>query len=296
MAEKPKKKVVRVESKPKASPARSGTASSGSGTEKKDGKAAPEERVWTPTPESKSKATRLRIVSWGLWILAIALEIFAIFWILRQDPINMWLLVGSLVVIGAFALGGNLLWKQANRLDPASKKDSTKFFIQNQLGAFMTMLAFLPLIIMVLLDKNMDGKQKAVAGGVGAILALVIALTSGVSWDGGPSQEQYAEEENIVMQLTGEDLVFWTKSGKVFHVCEDVPDLQRESKDATIYSGTVADAHENGKDRITKRWESEALICGYTQADVDRVRASLEGVPQVPSTNKEGDETKTPQS
>ena len=68
---------------------------------------------------------------------------------------------------------------------------------------------------------------------------------------------------NIVTQVTGENLVFWTKSGSVFHLCEDVPDVNRESEDNTIYSGTVAEAHEDGKDRLTKKWRSEAEVCGF---------------------------------
>jgi len=42
--------------------------------------------------------------------------------------------------------------------------------------------------------------------------------------------------------ITGPDLVYWTKSGDVFHLCEDASAVNLESKDNTIYSGTVADA------------------------------------------------------
>ena len=52
--------------------------------------------------------------------------------------------------------------------------------------------------------------------------------------------------EAYVEQLTGQDEVFWTKSGGVFHVCAAVPDVNKESKDGTIYRGTVAAAHEAG--------------------------------------------------
>src|SRR5699024_4563243 len=95
-----------------------------------------------------------------------------------------------------------------------------------------------------------------------------------VSWDGGPSQEQYAEEENIMQRLTGKDEVYRVKGGKVFHVCEHVPDVNRESQDGQIYVGTVDEAHAAGKERLALRWESDAVKhCGYTQEEVDSVKA-----------------------
>ncbi|HEU4849650.1 MAG TPA: hypothetical protein VFS93_04495, partial [Terrimesophilobacter sp.] len=144
------KKVVRVESTP-------------------DAETPDAESNWKPTAESKSKAGRFRIIAAVLWVLAIATEAFAIFWLLRQVPFETWhliLLIGLLVVIAGLAIGGSLLWKKANRLDPASKKDKVRFFVQNQLGAIVTAIAFLPLIVMILLNKDMDGKQKGIAGGI----------------------------------------------------------------------------------------------------------------------------------
>lgn len=254
-----KKEVVRVESAPKA------TTSDRSGDE-------PEGPTWTPTPEAKKQATRFRLIAAGLWLLAIAGEAFAIFWVLQQDPVNMVLLIIMIVVIGALAIGGSLLWKKANRLDPASKKDTVRFFVQNQLGAIITVIAFLPLIILIFTNKDMDGKQKGIAGGI-AIVVLGIAGFIGADLD-APSTEQYAEETNIVEQLTGENLVYWTRSGSVFHVCSEVPDVNRESQDGRIYEGTVADAHADGKDRLVSYWQREAInYCGYTQEQVDAVEA-----------------------
>lgn len=275
MSQAPKKKVV----------SKKGSAAA---TAPADGKKGTE-RVWTPTPEAKSQATTLRILAIVLWVLAIATEAVAIFWLLPMANEKLWPLLVALIPIAILALVGNLLWKKANRLDPASKQDKVRFFVQNQLGAFITVLAFLPLIILVLLDDKMDGKQKAIAGGIGAVVMLAVAAT-GVSWDGGPSQEQYAEEENIIVQLTGVDEVFWVKGGSVFHVCEAVPDVNKESKDNQIYAGTVADAHADGKDRLTKKWESEAINhCGYTQEDVDAVNAGLIGNTQDADTDAEID-------
>jgi len=225
------KKVVRVESTPasKAEEAR--------------------ESNWKPTPEAKSKAIGFRVIAGVLWLLAIGTEAFAIFWVLRQNPVNLILLIVLLVVIGGLAVGGSLLWKQANRLDPASRTDKFRFFVQNQLGAIITIIAFLPLIIMIFLNKDMDGKQKGIAGAIGIVL-LLVAGYFGTSIN-PPSTEQYTAETEQVVEITGQNLVFWTKSGNVFHLCQDASAVNLDSADNTIYSGTVAEAHAAGKPRLT---------------------------------------------
>lgn len=243
------KKVVRVEN-------------DDNGSDESDDSNGTTGSAWKPSAEANSKATKLRIIAGSLWALAIGVEALTIFWVLRQDPINMVLLIAMIVVIGVLAIPGSLLWKQANRLDPASRSDTVRFFVQNQLGAIISVLAFLPLILLILTNKDMDKNQKAIAGGIGSVV-MVVAVLFGIDWN-PPSTEQYAAEESIVSQVTGENLVFWTDSGSVFHLCAEVPDVNRESKDGRILSGTVADAHEDGKDRLTKKWSSEAEVCGFT--------------------------------
>lgn len=240
-----KKKVVRVESTADEAP---------------DGP----DSTWKPTPEANQKATRLRLIAGALWVLAIAGEAFAIFWVLQQDDVNVWLLVGLIVVIGALAIGGSLLWKQANRLDPASRQDKVRFFVQNQLGAIVTVIAFLPLIVLIFLNKELDGKQKAIAGGVG-IVVLLVASILGASFD-SPSTEQYEAETQRVIELTGQDLVYWTRDGDVFHLCEEASAVNLESEDNQIYSGTVADAHADGKDRLTLQIDQEIRQCELNAA------------------------------
>ncbi|MFI5425736.1 hypothetical protein [Aeromicrobium sp. UC242_57] len=234
------KKVVRVES--------TGTAQESDPT-------------WKPTPEAKSTSTRFRLIAAALWVVAIGLEAYAIFGLLNQDPVNMVLLIVLIVVIGLLAVGGSLLWKKANRLDPASKSDTVRFFVQNQLGAIITVIAFLPLIVLILLNKDMSPQQKALAGGLGAIV-MVAAAAVGIDWN-PPSTEQYSAETNEVTDIVGQDLVYWTKSGKVFHLCEKVSAVNLKSKDNTIYSGTVADAHAAGKERLTLQVAQETKQCGF---------------------------------
>lgn len=220
---------------------------------------------WKPTPEAKQQATTKRILAAVAWTLAIGLEAFAIFWLLRQVPFEtshlIWLIV-VLVVIAGLAITGSMLWKQANRLDPASKQQKVRFFVQNQLGAIITVIAFLPLIVLILVNKNVDGRQKAIAAAVAIVLALG-ATALGI--DFAPvSKEQVVAESNEVVALTGQDLVFWTKSGEVYHLCEAASAVNQESKDNTIYSGTVAQALAAGKSRLTKQVDIELKQCGIT--------------------------------
>ncbi len=221
--------------------------------------------TWVATPEAKKKALTLRLIAGGLWLVAIVAEVLAIVLLLRQNPfetIHLVLLVVAFVVIGALAIGGSLLWKKANLLDPASKKDAVRFFVQNQLGVIIAIVAFLPLIILVFTNKNMSGGQKAIAGIAGIVLLLVAGFF-GASLN-PPSVEQYTAESNQVTQITGSDLVYWTKSGNVFHLCEEARYVNLDSKDGTIYAGTVAEAHAAGKSMPSQQTiKQEAGECGF---------------------------------
>ena len=130
------------------------------------------------------------------WIVAIGGEIAGIVLLCQHkfDQGNLPLLIGILVGIAIFAIAGSMLWKAANRHDPARESDTVRFFVQNQLGAIITLIAFLPLVLLIFNDKNMDPKSKKVAGGVGAVLA-VLATLMGVSYK-PPSVEQYTQDMN----------------------------------------------------------------------------------------------------
>ncbi|TGS57827.1 hypothetical protein EN844_31315, partial [Mesorhizobium sp. M3A.F.Ca.ET.201.01.1.1] len=92
---------------------------------------------WQATQGQKSSAKRLRFFAVLCWIVAIGGEIAGIYLLYQHkfDHGNMPLLIGLLVGIAIFAIAGNLLWKAANRHDPARASDTARFFFQNQLGA-----------------------------------------------------------------------------------------------------------------------------------------------------------------
>jgi hypothetical protein len=189
-------------------------------------------KEWRATQGQKSAATRLRIFAAIAWIVAIGTEVAGVV-MLRQhkfDHGNLPLLIGLLVVIAVFAIAGNLLWKAANKHDPASKADPARFFFQNQLGAIITIIAFLPLIVLILMDKDMDPKNKKIAGGIGAALA-VLATVIGVDFI-PPSVEQYTQDMN---KCAAE-----IKTGQPTKDCS--PEVAEQAQAIARDSATVADA------------------------------------------------------
>ena len=202
-----------------------------------------QQKKFVATVEAKGKAKQLRLYAILAWIIAIAGEVFAILKLLKNDMLT-WLIVAILVIL-ALAITGSLLWKKANRMDPASEKERVKFFIQNQLGAIISVLAFLPLVILIFTNKELDGKTKGIAGAIAAI-ALVVATITGIDFDPA-SIEKYTEQINQqsgeVMKLTGEDHVFWTPSGNKLHLFEDCYHIGGSD----ISQGTVKEAWEARK-------------------------------------------------
>ena len=189
-------------------------------------------KEWRATHGQQSAATRLRIFAAIAWVIAIGTEVAGVV-MLRQhkfDHGNLPLLIGLLVVIAVFAIAGSLMWKAANKHDPARESDRARFFFQNQLGAIITMIAFLPLIVLIFMDKDMDPKNKKIAGGVGVVLAIVAALI-GVDFN-PPSVEQYTQDMN---KCAAE-----IKGGQPTTDCS--PEVAEQAKAIAQDSATVADA------------------------------------------------------
>jgi hypothetical protein len=202
--------------------------------------ASRETRTYVASDQNKAKARNSRFFAIISWIVAIGFEVGAIL-VLRRPPVKMAWLIGLIAADLVFAVIGNLLWKGANRYRPASEKEPFRFFVQNQLGAIISVIAFLPLVILILTSKDLKGKQKGLVGAI-AVIALLIAGYTGIDFN-PPSQEKYAAETNVVQSLTGANHVFWTKYGTKYHLYSDCPHIN-SSKTEEIYSGTVAQAKE----------------------------------------------------
>ena len=202
-------------------------------------------REWRATHGQEAAAKRLRIIAALSWIIAIGGEVAGIV-LLRQgrfDHGNLALLIGILVGIAIFAIAGSLLWKAANKHDPARESDRARFFFQNQLGAIITVIAFLPLIVLIFTDKDMDPKNKKIAGGIGVLLAAGATLI-GIDWN-PPSVEQYTKDMNSCAEQI--------KTGQPTTACS--PEVAEQAKDIARDSKTVADAtkdaaHPAGQDVV----------------------------------------------
>ena len=202
-------------------------------------------KEWRATHGQESAAKRLRIFAVVAWIVAIAGEVAGVVLLYRHtfDHGNLALLIGILVGIAIFAIAGSLMWKAANRHDPARQSDTARFFFQNQLGAIITVIAFLPLLVLIFMDKDMDPKNKKIAGGVGAVLAVAATLI-GVSWN-PPSVEQYTKDMNSCAAQI--------KANQPTTACS--PEVAAQAQDIAKDSQTVAEAtkdpaHPNGQDVV----------------------------------------------
>ena len=196
--------------------------------------------------DSKKRATTRRVLAIILWLIAIFFEVVGILrlngninWFSNLDVTTF--LIICIVLDLVFFIPGSLLWKKANHIDPASEKNKTKFWIINNLGTILSVIAFLPIIIVVLTNKDLDKKSKTIVTVVAA-LALVIAGVS--SYDFNPvSQEQLDRAEQEVLNVSGGNTVYWAPHSKKYHVDPDCPAF---SQSETVYEGTVKQAYERG--------------------------------------------------
>ena len=200
---------------------------------------------WRATHDQAASARRLRILAVLSWIVAIGGEVAGIVLLYRHtfDHGNLALLIGLLVGIAIFAIAGSLMWKAANRQDPARESEKFRFFIQNQLGAIITLVAFVPLVVLIFMDKDLDPKNKKIAGGVGAVLAVVATLI-GVSYN-PPSVEQYTRDMN---QCAAQIKAHEPTTACSPEVAAQAQDIARDAQ--TVLAATKDSANPAGRDVV----------------------------------------------
>ncbi len=191
--------------------------------------------------ERKKGAAGKRIAAIIFWLLGITAEVFAImilkgFMYVAPENQMTWL-IGLIVVDLIMVIIGSQFWKKGNDIDPAKKADKVKFFLQNQMGLIVSILAFFPLILVLLKDKDLDPKSKKIL----TIVAVVaLALCSVFSIDFNP-----ASEEDLVkaQQAYGTEGVYWTRFGKSYHIDPECQALSRTSEENKFH-GTVDEAFQ----------------------------------------------------
>ena len=219
-------------------------------------KTASTAKAYAPTPEAKKSARGLRIGAVILWVLAIAAEVVAILMLTRyifipEESLVIWLIVALGVDLVLLVIGSQL-WKRANHKDPASKKNKFKFWLWNNLGLIVSVIAFLPILILLLNDKKLDGKAKKLVSIVAAVALLIGGLAS---YDWNPISQEELTEAQVTANEIGDGRVAWTTFGRRFHLYEDCSSLNYS---ATLFIGTVAEASEAGRAELCKICEARA--------------------------------------
>ena len=190
-------------------------------------------------------ASGLRAGAIVLWVVALIFEILALLVVLGKINLNfiptLWQLIIFLVLDLVCVIIGSQLWKKANRIKPASEKNKLKFWLWNNMGVIVCVICFLPIIILMLANKDLDKKTKIIA----VVVAIIALLIGGVaSYDFNPvSQEQLEAAETAL----GDETVYWAPFGKVYHTHEDCSALNHTD---TLTAGTVEQAIAANRTRL----------------------------------------------
>ncbi len=209
-------------------------------------------------------ATGLRIGAVVLWVLAVVMEALALFVLLGKINLKfmptMWQLIAFLALDLVFLIIGSQLWKKSNRIDPASEKNKLKFWLWNNMGLIVAVVAFLPIIILLLSNKNLDKKTKTIA----TVVAVIALLIGGVaSYDFDPVSEEMQE---AAVEALGDENVFWSPFGKVYHTHDDCQALNQSD---TLTYGTVEQAIAANRTRLCSFCAKRDDITGVVTDNVE---------------------------
>ncbi len=204
---------------------------------------------------TEGSATGRRVGAFVLWFLGIACEVLAILELLKKVTLpkfdmTVWLII-LIVADLIFVICGSLLWKKANHIDPRSEKNKVGFWTWNNLGTIVSVLAFLPLIILVLLNKDLDKKSKGLVSVV-AVVALAVAGLASYDWNPVSIEDlQHAKEEIIAngdyeTNDKGEIVVYWLPHSTKYHLHSTCTHLNRAGTSSEITRGTLEQAYAEG--------------------------------------------------
>ena len=189
---------------------------------------------------------------WGavcLWILALGLEVVALLILVGRINITflnnliptVWQCVIALVLDFAAVVAGAQLWKKANHIDPVSEKNKLKFWLWNNMGVIAAAFCFVPFIILVLANKDLDKQSKTIATAAAAVLLVAGGLLSA---DWNPVS---TEMKDAAVNEFGDQLVYWAPFGKVYHTHQDCQALNHTD---TLTYGSVDQAIAANRTRL----------------------------------------------
>ncbi len=202
----------------------------------------------TTKTERREKATGKRIAAVCFWVLGIACEVVAILllnqtiypgegYIMGLSKQLFWMLI-ALIADLIFVIIGSQFWKRANDVDPASEQNKVKFWLWNQMGLIVSCIAFFPIIIVLLRNKDLDEKTRKVATAVAAVALLISGLAS---YDWNPISAEQRDAMELEYQGT---TVYYTTFGKKYHIDQDCPTIINSSN---VYYGTIDEAIDAGR-------------------------------------------------
>ena len=160
---------------------------------------------------------------------------------LRAGAIILWLLAVGFEVLVCVIIGSQL-WKKANHIRPASRKNAFTFWLWNNMGVVVACIAFVPIIVIMLTNKDLDKKTKVIAV-VAAIIALLIGGVASYDFNPVSLEEQTAAINAI------DGTVYWSRFGKVYHTHDDCQALNRTEE---LTYGSVEQAIAAGRTRLCK--------------------------------------------
>lgn len=198
--------------------------------------------------ENKKKANGLRIGAVVLWLVAIAFEVLTILVLngtLYIPGNTMTYVIIGIVADLACVIIGSQLWKKANRLDPCSEKNKLKFFLWNQMGVIAAVVAFFPLVLLLLKEDDLDPQTKKI---LSIIAAVAMLLSVGTSIDYNPvSAEDLAQAQSDAYEYSIDgETCYWTSFGRCYHFN---PDCHTIINSNPVYTGTVAEAFEANRSK-----------------------------------------------
>lgn len=215
----------------------------GTQTAVKPKKTASGKTVHDAKPVGNAKGLRAGAIV--LWVLAIAFEVLGILVLMGKLSLSfmpsMYQLIAFIVLDLVCVIIGAQLWKKANHIDPVSEKNKVKFWLWNNMGVIVCVIAFMPYIVLLLKDKNLDKKTKTIA----VVVAVIALLIGGVSsYDFDPVSE---EQKTDAVSVLGDETVYWAPFGKVYHTHEDCQSLNQTD---TLTAGTVEQAIAANRSRL----------------------------------------------
>ena len=147
------------------------------------------------------------------------------------------------------------------------------YWVQTELGVLIAVIAFAPVILLMLNNKDLDAKTKKLCSIVAGV-ALVAAVGSGIDYH-PTSQEDLDQAQAGAAVLSDDGLAYWTPFGKKYHFN---PDCQYLKNSGTIYSGSVQDAIDAGRNEGCSGCTVEDGTDVLANADPEAVKAALENV------------------